>query len=261
MQSPALNNAGFLTMSEFLVRRIFLPLTLCSFISVCNAADEEVVSSGVKEKLLAISPQMPIDSVSASEVPWLFQISLKDGSILYTDKNGDFLFAGQVFELREGRFNNLTEDSKKKNRRALLSFSPESEMIIFPSKTPLPLATITVFTDIDCGYCRKLHREVGMLNDLGVKVRYLAFPRAGVGSDSYDKIVSAWCAEDPLDALTRAKSGEEIGARNCDNPVKKHLQLGKKIGVSGTPAIFFEDGTLQPGYLEAAKMAKLLGIR
>ena len=220
-----------------------------------------VVGSPIKEKLLAISPQMPIDSVSASKVPWLFQISLKDGSILYTDKNGDFLFAGQVFELREGRFNNLTENSKKKNRLALLSFSPESEMIIFPSKTPLPLATITVFTDIDCGYCRKLHREVGMLNHLGVKVRYLAFPRAGVGSDSYDKIVSVWCAEDPLDALTRAKIGEEIGARNCDNPVKKHLQLGKKIGVSGTPAIFFEDGTLQPGYLEAAKMAKLLGIR
>ena len=88
MQSPALNNAGVLAMSKFLVRRIFLPLILCSFISVCNAADEGVVSSGVKEKLLALSPQMPIDSVSASEV-WLFQIS-KDG-ILYTDKNGDFL--------------------------------------------------------------------------------------------------------------------------------------------------------------------------
>ncbi|MDC2964443.1 DsbC family protein [Gammaproteobacteria bacterium] len=248
-------------MSALLLRRIFLSITLWSFISASTAGDEELVSRGVKEKLLAISPNMPIDSVSPSEVPWLFQISLKDGSILYADKNGDFLFAGQVFELSEGRFNNLTENSKKKNRLALLSFSPESEMIIFPSKTPEPLATITVFTDIDCGYCRKLHREVGTLNQLGVKVRYLAFPRAGVGSDSYDKTVSAWCAEDPLDALTKAKLGEEIGARYCDNPVERHLQLGKKIGVSGTPAVFFEDGTLQPGYLEAGKMAELLGIR
>ena len=248
-------------MSSFLVRRNFLLLSLCSLISVYSAADDEKVSRSVKEKLLAISPQMPIESVSASDVPWLFRISLKDGSILYADKNGDFLFAGQVFELRAGRFHNLTEKSKKNNRVDLLSSYPEGEMIIFPSKTPSPLATITVFTDIDCGYCRKLHREVGMLNQLGVTVRYLAFPRAGVGSDSYDKIVSAWCSEDPMDALTRAKLGEEIGARHCDNPVKNHLQLGKKMGVSGTPAVFFEDGTLQPGYLEAGKMAKLLGIR
>ena len=118
---------------------------------------------------------------------------------------------GQVFDMREGRFNNLTEKSKKDNRSNLLSLSPESEMIIFPSKTPKPLATITVFTDIDCGYCRKLHREVGMLNELGVTVRYLGFPRAGIGSDSYEKIVAAWCSEDPMDALTRAKLGEDIG--------------------------------------------------
>ena len=101
---------------------------------LCVAADEEIVLKGVKDKLLAISPQMPIDAVSVSEVPWLFQISLKDGGILYADKSGDFLFAGQVFELREGRFNNLTEKSKKKNRVDLLSLSPESEMIIFLRK-------------------------------------------------------------------------------------------------------------------------------
>ena len=254
-------NLGIFTMSAFLVRRSFLLLVVWSFVSGCIAAGDEIVLKGVKDKLLAISPQMPIDAVSVSEVPWLFEISLEDGGILYADKSGDFLFAGQVFELRTGRFKNLTEKSKKKNRVDLLSLSPESEMIVFRSKTAKPLATVTVFTDIDCGYCRKLHREVDMLNQLGVTVRYLAFPRAGVGSGSYDKIVGAWCSEDPMDALTRAKLGEEIATPYCDNPVKKHLELGKKIGVSGTPAIFFEDGTLQPGYLEADKMATLLGIR
>ena len=134
-------------------------------------------------------------------------------------------------------------------------------MIIFPSKTSNTLATITVFTDIDCGYCRKLHREIGMLNELGVTVRYLGFPRAGVGSDSYKKIVAAWCSKDPMDALTRAKLGQDIEDLYCDNPIEKQLMLGEKLGVSGTPAIFFEDGTLQPGYIEARKMATLLGIR
>ena len=100
-----------------------------------------------------------------------------------------------------------------------------------------------------------------MLNQLGVTVRYLGFPRAGVGSDSYEKTVAAWCSEDPMDALTRAKLGQDIGDLYCDNPIEKQLKLGEKLGVSGTPAIFFEDGTLQPGYIEASKMATLLGIR
>ena len=100
-----------------------------------------------------------------------------------------------------------------------------------------------------------------MLNQLGVTVRYLGFPRAGVGSNSYEKIVAAWCSEDPKDALTRAKLGQDIGSLSCDNPIEKQLKLGKQLGVSGTPAIFFEDGTLQPGYIEARKMATLLGIR
>ena len=247
-------------MSVFLVRRIVLTLYFLFFTSICLASDQSIVR-GIKEKLLMISPDMPIDFVSATEIPWLFQVSLKDGTILYAEKNGHFLFAGQVFDMREGRFNNLTEKSKKDNRSNLLSLSPESEMIIFPSRTPKPLATITVFTDIDCGYCRKLHREVSVLNELGVTVRYLGFPRAGIGSDSYEKIVAAWCSEDPLDALTRAKLGEDIGDSYCDNPIEKQLKLGEKLGVSGTPAIFFEDGTLQPGYIEASKMATLLGIR
>ena len=247
-------------MSVFLVRRTFIALPLLFFTFICFASDESV-ERGIKDKLLLISPDMPIDLVIATEVPWLFQVSLKDGTVLYVDKNGHFLFAGQVFDLRQGRFNNLTEKSKKANRRDLLSLSPENEMIIFPSKTPKTLATITVFTDIDCGYCRKLHREIGMLNQLGVTVRYLGFPRAGVGSDSYAKIVAAWCSKDPMDALTRAKLGQDIGDLYCDNPIEKQLKLGEKLGVSGTPAIFFEDGTLQPGYIEASKMATLLGIR
>ena len=119
---------------------------------------------------------------------------------------------------------------------------------------------ITVFTDIDCGYCRKLHQEVPELNRLGIEVRYLAYPRAGLESESYDKIVSAWCADDQRLALTRAKTGKKIESRDCKNPVAQHFALGGAVGVTGTPSIIFEDGRLLPGYLPAERLAQQLGI-
>ena len=122
-------------------------------------------------------------------------------------------------------------------------------------------ATISVFTDVDCDYCRKLHLEVPELNAMGVEVRYLAYPRAGVGSESYRKIVSAWCATDPNTALTALKAGKTITDNQCsDNPVADQYQLGQQMGISGTPAILLEDGRLLPGYMPAAQLAESIGI-
>ena len=121
-------------------------------------------------------------------------------------------------------------------------------------------AKIAVFTDIDCGYCRKLHQEVPDMNKLGIEVSYLAYPRAGFGSDSYKKYVSAWCADDKLGAMTLAKNGKSIPSKNCDNPVDEQYHLGRAIGISGTPAIVLESGRLIPGYLSADKLGKALGI-
>ena len=122
-------------------------------------------------------------------------------------------------------------------------------------------ATINVFTDIDCGFCRKLHKEVPSLNKLGIEVRYLAFPRAGVGSKSYQKAVTAWCADNPLTALTEYKNGVDKQIRECDkNPVAGQYQLGQTLGINGTPAIVLDDGTLVPGYRTADAIAKILGL-
>jgi thiol:disulfide interchange protein DsbC len=121
-------------------------------------------------------------------------------------------------------------------------------------------ATISVFTDVDCGYCRKLHLEVPELNARGIEVRYLAFPRQGTTSPSFDKLVSAWCAADRNDAITRLKRGETIPRKSCANPVERQYVLGHQMGVEGTPAIIFEDGSLHPGYAPAADLAKLLGL-
>jgi len=115
-----------------------------------------------------------------------------------------------------------------------------------------------VFTDIDCGYCRKLHGEIDQFNAKGITVRYLAFPRSGIGAPSYNKAVSVWCDKDPQAAMTRAKNGETLPKADCDNPVKEQYELGQLIGVQGTPAIIMEDGALLPGYVPAAKLAAAL---
>jgi thiol:disulfide interchange protein DsbC len=117
-----------------------------------------------------------------------------------------------------------------------------------------------VFTDVDCGYCRKLHLEVPAMNKMGVEVRYLAYPRSGVGSPSYDKLVTAWCSTNRQDAITRMKRGEELPPKKCDNPVAHEYELGQMAGLTGTPAIVLEDGRMLPGYMSANELGHLLGI-
>lgn len=132
--------------------------------------------------------------------------------------------------------------------------SAKNAIIFGPKENPKGI--ITVFTDIDCGYCRKLHNEISRLNDLGIQVRYLAFPRQGIGSSSYTKIVSVWCAKDPINAMNQAMSGEETTYNTCENPVFDHLLLGRKLKIMGTPTIIFTDGTKWPGFAPADKIAE-----
>ena len=121
--------------------------------------------------------------------------------------------------------------------------------------------TVTVFTDIDCGYCRKLHNEMNGYHDNGIRVRYMFFPRAGVGSDSYQKAVSVWCADDRNEAMTQAKQGRPLPEKQCENPVREELLLGRLLGVNGTPAIFLESGEMIPGYVPPDKLKAILKDR
>ncbi|MDW8478922.1 MAG: thioredoxin fold domain-containing protein [Xanthomonadales bacterium] len=133
---------------------------------------------------------------------------------------------------------------------------PAERRIVFAPKERK--RTLTVFTDIDCGYCRRMHQHMAEYNAAGIAIEYLFFPRAGIGSPSYEKAVSVWCSSDPRDALTRAKAGEEIPARSCDNPVLEDFELGKRIGINGTPAVITEDGVLIGGYLTPEQMLERL---
>lgn len=212
----------------------------------------------VQAWLLKVRPDMPIESITDSPIKGMYEVNLAGGQILHITQDGIFFIAGDLYQVTDTNLINLTEFERNDRRRELLATLDESEMVVFAPKNPK--GTVTVFTDFDCTYCRKLHQEVPELNRLGIAVRYLAYPRAGVPSASYDKMVSAWCADDPNTALTEAKLGKAIPQRTCANPVAKQYRLGEEFGVTGTPALILEDGELLPGYMPAAALAARLGI-
>jgi thiol:disulfide interchange protein DsbC len=162
---------------------------------------------------------------------------------------------GDIVDLTSS--DNVTENRRNGLRAKAIDAVGEDKMIIFSPKNETKY-TITVFTDIDCGYCRKLHQEIASYNDLGIKIRYMMFPRTGLNTESYDKAVSAWCADDRNEAITRAKRGETIEPRTCDNPVSQHYNLGQQLGVRGTPSIILADGEMVPGYVPADRLLQML---
>ena len=210
-------------------------------------------------KLKALRPDIPIEAVSASPLPGIYALELSGGTVFYGTQDGRYLFAGDLYELGDDDLVNLADIGRAQKRKVLMDSVALNDMVVFPASGDTK-AVISVFTDVDCGYCRKLHQEVGELNELGIEVRYLAYPRAGVGSVSYSKIVSAWCADDPNAAITELKAGNDIPQKSCDNPVASQFSLGQQVGVTGTPAIVLEDGRLIPGYAPAADLARNIGL-
>lgn len=207
------------------------------------------------ERLKTLRPDIPIENVAQTPIPGIFALELAGGTVFYGTADGRYLFAGDLYELGESDLVNLAEAGRAERRRVLMADVAQKDMVIFSPKGPTR-SVVNVFTDVDCGYCQKLHQEVPELNDLGVEVRYLAYPRAGIGSASYQKIVSAWCAADPNTALTRLKARQSIPEATCPNPVADQYELGREMGISGTPAIVLEDGTLLPGYMPAGRLAE-----
>jgi thiol:disulfide interchange protein DsbC len=238
--------------------------TKASALSTAPAATEEIDKNiineaAIKLKIISHVPKIEVFSISQSVVPGLYEIDT-NGGMIYMTLDGNYFVEGDLYTFTDTSIKNLTEARMDKKRAEALAKLNPKEMIIFSPPKDKIKATITVFTDIDCGYCRKLHSGMKEMNDLGIEVRYLAFPRAGLGSSSYNKFVSAWCADNQQEALTKAKAGEEIPAKTCDNPVAKQYQEGQTIGVHGTPAIILSDGRLLPGYAPPVELAKMIGV-
>ena len=205
-------------------------------------------------RIRAAFPELSADAIGPSPMPGIYEITL-GSRMAYVSADAKFLIQGDLYDVATE--DNLTENRRMVARLRSLDTVSESSMIIFePEET---LRTITVFTDIDCGYCRKLHREIASYNEQGIKVRYLFFPRSGPQTASWLKAEEVWCAEDRNSALTTAKAGGSVESSECGaTPVADHYQLGRTFGIQGTPAIVADTGELIPGYVSADELAKYL---
>ena len=198
----------------------------------------------VEERIRELAPSAKSIAVSETQMNGILQVQV-EGDIVYATDDGRFLLQGRIIDMETRE--DLTERAKSSVRKELLDGIDVSRQIEFvPPETTYDL---TVFTDIDCGYCRKLHSQMSEYNEQGIAIHYMAFPRAGIGSASYDKFVSVWCADDQQTAMTAAKSGADPEPKQCENPIAEQYQLGIALGVTGTPAIMTADGQLIPGYV------------
>ena len=195
------------------------------------------------------------DDVRMSAIPGLYEIA-RGSQIGYVSADARYVILGDLIDI-EGDAN-LSENRRRTIRNRLIETVPEAEMLVYGAKTA-PY-TLTVFTDIDCGYCRKLHSQMAEYNRLGIRVRYLFFPRTGPNTESWQKAESVWCASNRVDALTRAKNGEVVKSSKCPtNIIARDFELGQKLGVEGTPAIFLPSGELFPrGYGPPTEIAQYL---
>jgi len=229
-------------------------------LAAAEKGGNEAVHQVIIERLQTARPDFEYGAVKDTAMPGIYQVQILGGPLLYTDAEVAHIVVGEMYRVLPGQFVNLVEADRVNFRRDELAKLAKKDMIIFPAKGTTK-AIINVFTDVDCGYCRKLHEDVPELNKHGVEVRYLAFPRAGVGSPTYNKMVQAWCAADKGQALTDLKDGKIVKSRACqDNPVAAQFKLGQAFDVTGTPSTILMDGTLLGGYRPVKDMLEILGI-
>ncbi len=210
------------------------------------SAAEEQSEQQLQQKREEISEHwgLEIENIKDAAIPGLFEVMIGT-QIIYLSTDGRFLLEGDIVDITTQE--NLTENRRVQARKIAIDAFGEDKMIAFVGADPVH--TITVFTDTDCTYCRKLHAEIAAINELGIGVRYLLYPRYGPGSEAWHIANHVWCADDRQQALTLAKLDETIEPRQCYTPVQESYKLGQSIGFRGTPAIVTADGDLIAGYL------------
>ena len=223
--------------------------------SLDGIANETEIVTKINQVLPA---GMSVKGIKQSQVDGLFVVDIGDLQPIYASKDGNFFLYGEMYAIKNGELLNTTKQEISLNRKAILdSELSEKDFITFAATDEKHV--ITVFTDVDCGYCRKFHGEIEDYNAQGITVNYVAFPRSGLESDSYNKIVSAWCSSDPKGTLTALKEGRDPALKLCqDHPVENHYLLGQRIGITGTPAIISSSGDLLPGYLPPIELLNKL---
>lgn len=226
-----------------------------------NTAPEATVAGSevAMERLRQSFPKVPFGQITPSVVPGMFQVQVQ-GEWLTISADGRFVFVGDVLELREDGPANVIEEGLRAVRAPALAALDPAELITFPAQQQR--AEIYVFTDVTCGYCRQLHRQMADYNQRGITVHYLAYPRAGLDSEGSEVLDTVWCSRDRQLAMTEAKTDRPFSQspRRCDSPVARHYQLGESFGVRGTPAVFTTQGEQLGGYRSPSAMASDLGL-
>ena len=244
-----------LTIRSVLIAAI---VAICSGPALAQEAPEALRAKLVQSLEVSSSGQLQIVNIKPTVLANIFEVELNTGELLYTDISGDYLFAGDMYQTSQGGLLNLSSATRQERTLAKIASVPVEEMIVFAPEEVK--ATINVFTDVDCTYCRALHRDHQNLMSRGVEIRYLAYPRGGEQAASIDKMISVWCSDDQHKSLTQAKNGQNLPQRDCETPIMEHYNLGNELGISGTPAIIFPDGRLIPGYLDADTLVSMLGV-
>ena len=253
-----------------MIRRTLLSLALLATMTACAAdapagsADAPQAGSAgqakaggtapagdeaIRKALQALAPGLEVGEISDSPIPGYRQVAL-GARVVYVSDDARLLIQGSVIDL--GSRESLTSQAEAGLRKAMLADVGDDSRITFAAAEPK--YAVTVFTDIDCGYCRRMHSEIAEYNRLGITVNYLFYPRAGIGSESYQKAVNVWCSSDRQQALTDAKAGKDLPMAECTSPVTRDYDLGRRVGLDGTPAIYAADGTQLGGYVPPAEM-------
>lgn len=234
--------------------RLILPILAGLVIAMpALSAEPDTVEQTIRKGLQPLLTGGSIDQIRPSGITGLYEVVVGT-NLYYATEDGRYLLNGSILDLQNGR--NLTEIKKSELRMEVINNLGEDQMIIFAAEKAKN--TITVFTDLDCPYCRLMHSKIKGYNDRGITVRYLLYPRDVVGSASYLKAVSVWCAEDRNQAFTDANASKPVASKSCDNPVQATMSLGKQMGVSGTPTIFLDTGDKLPGYVPPKELAARL---
>ena len=227
-------------------------ILLSAFVgNVAMAKDNSEILKTLKTQLKATFKSEP-DSIKESQVAGMYEV-VYGTEVVYLSSDGKYFLSGNLINMETRE--NVSDRAKYSIRKALLS-KQDNKPVTFKAKNEKH--KLTVFTDIDCPYCAKLHREVPALNDKGITVEYLMFPRAGLGSASFAKAENMWCADDNKQAMTDAKERKPIADKTCDSPIKAQYVLGQELGVTGTPAIITTSGRLIPGYVPADRLAAMI---
>ena len=230
-----------------------LVLSLATGLAAAQEAAPGEVTKRIQAGIAKLDPDMKVDGVRTTPVAGLYEVAIGP-RLVYVTGDGRYLIQGGIADIEKRE--DLTEPRRNAVRLDTISRIGEEEMVIFGAKDAK--YTVTVFTDIDCGYCRRLHSEIGKYNANGIRVRYLFMPRSGKGTESYQKAVAVWCAKDRQQAMTDAKAGKDVPGGSCKNPVDAHVALAEQMGISGTPALILPDGELLPGYVPADRLKAIL---